>query len=251
MLKKLSLVFFLILILFSVVYADTNGIWHHSTDIRGGIFGSDEQPITNYSFVNNVYFTKTIYTSKIVDIRNSLYSINLSGESNFNILTVNYLYTNNNVGIGTNNPQAKLDVRGGIKIGQTSLCNSNTEGTIRYNNSVQVMEFCDGTNWTLLGEEPSPKLAGGLSSYTEQDCLDNGGEVVAAGSINLCNYIPGTGGHDCTSLNCYTVYHPPSTILDYHFAAHPRYWSCPSGWNRYNNWGQYSVNGCWATQEGW
>ncbi|MFA5351678.1 MAG: hypothetical protein WC304_00140 [Candidatus Gracilibacteria bacterium] len=97
----------------------------------------------------------------------------------------------------------------------------------------------------------SPYLAGGESIHTEEDCMNTGGSVETAGSVKLCSFKPGIGGNTCTDLNCNTTYSPPSTIKDYHFAAHPRYWNCPTGWNRYKNWGQYSMKGYWVTQEGW
>ncbi|MFA5351676.1 MAG: hypothetical protein WC304_00130 [Candidatus Gracilibacteria bacterium] len=99
----------------------------------------------------------------------------------------------------------------------------------------------------------SPYLAGGESKYTEADCVAAGGNVKAAGLVNLCSFKPGVGGHTCAAsdLNCNTNYNPESTVQNYHFATHPRYWSCPSSWSRYKGWGQYSTNGCWVTQEGW
>ncbi|MDD3066383.1 MAG: hypothetical protein PHO48_00935 [Candidatus Gracilibacteria bacterium] len=96
----------------------------------------------------------------------------------------------------------------------------------------------------------SPYLAGGESIHTEEDCMNTGGNVETAGSVKLCSFKPGIGGNTCTDLNCNTNF-APSSIRTYHFAEHPRYWSCPSGWNRYKNWGKYSTTGCWVTQEGW
>jgi hypothetical protein len=61
------------------------------------------------------------------------------------------------VGIGTNNPQAKLDVVDEVKIGMSSPtplpCNNDTAGAMRYN--VGKMEYCDGTatppTWKAIG----------------------------------------------------------------------------------------------------
>ncbi len=60
------------------------------------------------------------------------------------------------VGIGTSNPQAKLDVRGSVKIGQdTGACVPGKAGAIRHNTAVTPpkMEYCDSAtnSWKELG----------------------------------------------------------------------------------------------------
>src|SRR3989338_11225751 len=56
-------------------------------------------------------------------------------------------YFQDNVGIGTVSPQAKLDVAGKIKVGDDSgVCDSTKGGTIRYNNADGCLEYCDGVN---------------------------------------------------------------------------------------------------------
>ena len=58
------LLFILFLGLF--VWADTNGIWHNAQDIRGGIFGDDEQESNmNYTFRNPVNFQDEIQVNTI------------------------------------------------------------------------------------------------------------------------------------------------------------------------------------------
>jgi len=56
--------------------------------------------------------------------------------------------TSGSVGIGTINPQAKLEVVGGVKIGDdTGACdagNPGKAGTLRYNSG--EIEYCDGSN---------------------------------------------------------------------------------------------------------
>ena len=48
----------------------------------------------------------------------------------------------NRVGIGTDNPQASLDVPGGIKVGQDNVCNADKTGTIIFNQGLQRLEVC-------------------------------------------------------------------------------------------------------------
>lgn len=55
------------------------------------------------------------------------------------------------IGIGTTTPYAKLEVSGGVKIGNETTCDSNREGTQRYNSTLKIMEFCNGTTWTSMG----------------------------------------------------------------------------------------------------
>lgn len=72
--------------------------------------------------------------------------------------------SNGNVGIGTPAPQAKLDVAGDVKFGNSSVaCSASSEGQQRYNSGIKNMEFCDGTSWRTLG---SPVLTAETFSAT-------------------------------------------------------------------------------------
>src|SRR3990167_3502990 len=56
-------------------------------------------------------------------------------------------YFQDNVGIGTVSPQAKLDVAGGGKgCSDSGGCGSKKGGAIRYNNADGCLEYCDGVN---------------------------------------------------------------------------------------------------------
>jgi hypothetical protein len=59
-----------------------------------------------------------------------------------------------NIGIGTNAPQTNFEVAGEVRIDNTSVaCSSSNEGAMRYNSSLKVMQFCNGTTWRVVGEE--------------------------------------------------------------------------------------------------
>lgn len=76
-------------------FADTNGVWHLTNDIRGGTFGTNELDVTtNYTFIHPVYFKDNLYST--------------------NIFNSNNIIVNNKIGIKTQHPQAELDVNGTI-----------------------------------------------------------------------------------------------------------------------------------------
>jgi|GEM_PF-1756305 len=54
------------------------------------------------------------------------------------------------VGIGTTSPNAKLDVNGSIKLGSSAICDSSTEGSIKYDSAAKRVKFCNGTTWMPL-----------------------------------------------------------------------------------------------------
>ena len=71
----------------------------------------------------------------------------------FNIYAANGdLIVNGKIGVGTSAPKTKLDVNGDVKVGSTTTtCNSTTEGSIHYNSTIKMMEFCNGTDWLPIG----------------------------------------------------------------------------------------------------
>ncbi|MFP4402070.1 MAG: hypothetical protein ACLFPL_02465 [Candidatus Nanoarchaeia archaeon] len=56
--------------LFSLSFADTNGVWTYSEDIRAGVFGADEGNPTgsNYTFNDMVYFNQNlVYKTQLIE----------------------------------------------------------------------------------------------------------------------------------------------------------------------------------------
>ncbi|MFM6929281.1 MAG: beta strand repeat-containing protein [Bdellovibrio sp.] len=102
-----------------------------------------------------------------------------------------------NVGIGTTDPKAKLDVSGEVRTGNSGLaCSATTEGAQRYNSTDKVMEYCNGTVWTdfspsgtqcgaVDGSGSVVKLCKGLNpttscpaNYSKYELLDGGAGLV-------------------------------------------------------------------------
>ena len=77
--------------------------------------------------------------------------LNNTPASNENLWNALYSTTENNtpqIGIGTTQPQASLDVNGDIRVGAgTAACNSGLAGAIRYDASTHTFLGCDGSNW--------------------------------------------------------------------------------------------------------
>lgn len=60
-------------------------------------------------------------------------------------------HANANIGIGQDDPQARLHVNGEIIIGQSGLtCEAAKTGAIRYNSSLQILELCNGSSWESI-----------------------------------------------------------------------------------------------------
>jgi hypothetical protein len=81
--------------------------------------------------------------------KNDWLSVNLLDTNAF---TVNgSAYIQNKLGINNPNPTVALQVVGTMILGNGGeLCQSVTEGAIRYNSSSKIMEYCDGSSWKTL-----------------------------------------------------------------------------------------------------
>lgn len=103
-----------------------------------------------------------------------------------------------NVGIGVTNPQAKLDVNGGIKIGSVATCNSSAEGVIRYNSTKNDMEFCSGTSWLSVGAG-----YGGTYQMNGGTCTSVNSITSSLGCACPAGYTVVNAGYDTGNTNVY------------------------------------------------
>ena len=102
----------------------------------------------------------------------------------------NNIYNTNsgNIGVGVSSPNAKLDVNGEVKFGNSgSACGSSIEGQQRYNYTSHNMEYCNGTDWVSF-----------VSNYRSLSTYH------ACGSTNICTATCPTGmkavGGDCSNI---------------------------------------------------
>ena len=58
------------------------------------------------------------------------------------------VYIQDDLGIGTANPVARLDVRGAIKVGSMDACDRERSGSMRWNGA--SIQICDGGAWKNL-----------------------------------------------------------------------------------------------------
>lgn len=80
------------------------------------------------------------------------------------------IYYTGNVGVGTVDPVAPLDVSGAVQFGNTgSDCNSRTEGQQRNNPGTHKMEFCNGSIWQAYKLE-KPANCIGVFSPCDENC---------------------------------------------------------------------------------
>ena len=90
--------------------------------------------------------------NNVVAIGNGINNLNTYNTDSNVILLGNDSSTNApKIGMGTYNPQAKLDVNGGVRVGEdSSACTSTNKGTIRFENLTNKFQGCDGSNWINL-----------------------------------------------------------------------------------------------------
>lgn len=160
--KFFNFLFVVCMLMFSV-YADTNGIWVYSSDIKGGIFGSDEVGFTNYTFINDVYFNANVYFL-------NFFASNAKIDNLFAT----------KIGVGVPNPQAAVDVAGKIYMrNETSLSDpDNVVVTKGYIDSVFDELLVSISSWYAQSWGACSVPCGGGIQTRVVDCRTPSGIVV-------------------------------------------------------------------------
>ena len=169
----------------------TNGAWAAGKDVS--VFLGDTG-----------HYIRGVYSS--ADVWYSYYGQQFSNNGG-STMTVGY-NGGGDVGIGTTSPADTLDVNGGVKIGADSnTCSSSIKGAVRYNSTLNLLEFCNGAAWTPLEPvqstpvETAPSGSGYfvLSGSTYDGNL--GGSAGAASSLCLTDLTSNTGWQGYATAN--------------------------------------------------
>jgi len=122
------------------------------------------------------------------------------------------LLTWGKVGINTSNPAVDLDVSNGmIKLGlgaHNGACSSTLEGSLRYNSTTKLMEYCNGTSWGPVARKRSAVYSASVDGATttipisviEELCGDEDGCKVR---VWMTNYTPNFAAASRESLFFY------------------------------------------------
>lgn len=221
--KKILLLFLLLIFGIFLVNADSNGIWHNAEDVRGGVFGSDEI-VTNYTFQNDIYFEERIFAINFFAINNDGISFR-TNDGNRRL----FISDNGNIGIGNSNPQVKLDVNGSLRIRENLNCDftyTDSNGIIKCGNVGKELNFSNG-----------------VLSFNQSYLVEVLGTISGGGSLYkgpLVNEIHTT--NECKGANgiVYEVNESGNKVYFCKFSEN----SCPNGWTKYKDWTSTTSNSC-------
>ena len=224
--------FIILLLMTFSAYADSNGVWHKSEDIRPGIFGADEGISTGFSFINPVSFNEDVFykgtlienvfleenqpnsitSAMIVDgtiISADLNIAEIRPVMNYWTKTGTNLYDlSSNVGIGTSSPSYKLHV-----VGNVGFTGTLQQGSIPWARLTNHPSIAAGTGLAGGGIIDSTKTIGlntqaintctGANQKIIWDSVNNrlrcATDLVNTGTVTLINTGTGIIGGPITS----------------------------------------------------
>lgn len=78
-------------------------------------------------------------------------------------------YSAGKVGVGVTTPVESIETTGAIKVGTTATtCTTSNRGSIRYNTSSNVLEFCNGTGWNLVQAAACSDASPNVISFADE-----------------------------------------------------------------------------------
>jgi len=119
------------------------------------------------------------------------------------------MITSGRIGINVIEPKASLDVNGDMKLGNSNVaCTSTLEGSLRYNSTTKLMEYCNGTSWGPVARKRSAVYTASVDqnstsipiSVIEELCGDEDGCKVR---VWMTNYTPNYAAASRESLFFY------------------------------------------------
>ena len=194
---KYILLILSIILLPTLVFADTNGIWINAQDVRGGIFGSDETN-RDFSFIGLVSFNDIVNFNQRVNLNNdTVYKGTLLEnvfvlEGQVNSISTNMLQT----GAVTNDKIADNTIR----IGKVRISDFDN----RYYQKNEVYNKIESDNkYALLSNTYTRNQVDNLISSTSQSIsgtrIRTSNGYSSATATCSSNEIAVGGGGECTS----------------------------------------------------
>ncbi len=82
---------------------------------------------------------------------------------------LNWDNTNKRVGVGLASPTTKLEVAGTVKVGDGGeSCTSTTKGSVRYNSTSNVLEYCNSSSWVSVQTAACSDATPNLFTFSDQ-----------------------------------------------------------------------------------
>jgi len=160
------------------------------------------------------------------------------------------------VGVGTIDPQAKLDIVGGLRIGKHTDCDFESEGVIRYFNG--NFQGCNGNEWVYLSSFPCgenytdhrdgniyPTIQIGNQCWMAKNLAYLPSVVGASTESNTVAYyyVYGYNGTDVNAAKATTNYSTYGVLYNWTAAST----ACPSGWHLPTDAEQYTLENYYST----
>ena len=121
-----------------------------------------------------------------------------------------------------------LDVAGSIKVGTSAICDTNAEGSLKYNPISNVIEICNTTSWQeLCGGTGGDELLIVNGNHTMAECSDAGGiPTDMGGEVYVCKFLSASCATGWTSYGWSTTVPETCNALC---------GSCTTGWHIFSN----------------